>query len=88
MITVQEAFTRAQEYAREILGDMTYTLEEVEMDSYKDRPVWRITLGFPKRRPSAPELTRLLGAALPLEYKTFMVDASTGEPIAMKLANW
>ncbi|HTX33716.1 MAG TPA: hypothetical protein VME43_01795 [Bryobacteraceae bacterium] len=87
MITVQEASARAMEYAREVLGDFDYTLEEVEMQPYKDRPVWFITLGFPKRRPAAPELTRLLGASLPLEYKTFLVDAMTGDPVAMKLAS-
>jgi hypothetical protein len=35
MITVQEAFTQAQAYVREVLGDKEYTLEEVEQDSYK-----------------------------------------------------
>jgi len=87
MVTVQEAFSRAQEYASGVLGDMPYTLEEVEQDSYKGRQVWRITLGFPKRRPTAPDLVRSLGAGLPLEYKTFLVDADTGEAIAMKLAS-
>lgn len=87
MVTIQEAFTRAQEYARELLGDMPYSLEEVEQDFYKGRQIWRITLGFPKRRPTAPELVRSLGAGLPLEYKTFLVDADTGEAIAMKLAS-
>ena len=87
MVTMQEAFTRAKQYAREVLGDMDYTLEEVEQDSYKGQQVWRITLGFPKRRSAAPELMRAIGAALPLEYKTILVNASTGEPIAMKLAS-
>jgi hypothetical protein len=87
MVDVQEAFTRAQEYAREVLGDLAYTLEEVEQDSYKGRQIWRITLGFPKRRPTAPELMRALGTSLPLEYKTILVDATTGQPIAMKLAS-
>ena len=87
MITAQDAFTRATEYAREVLGDMPYTLEEVEQDSYKGRQVWRITLGLPKRRPTAPNLIRSLGASLPLEYKIFLVNATTGEPIAMKLAS-
>src|SRR6266567_6422264 len=87
MVTVQEAFTRAKAYAREVLGDMDYTLEEIEQDSYKGRPVWRVTLGFPKRRPTAPDLMRSLGAGLPLEYKVFLVDADTGDPIAMKLAS-
>ncbi len=87
MITVQEASARAMEYAREVLGDMTYTLEEFELRSYQDRPFWYITLGFPTRRPPAPELLQLIGTALPLEYKTFLVDAASGEPIAMKLAS-
>ena len=87
MVTQQEAYARAQEYARQLPGGQEYTLEEVEQDSYKGRPVWRITLGFPKRRPSAPELVRALGATLPLEYKTFLVDVETGEPLAMKLAS-
>ena len=87
MIKVQEASARAMEYAREVLGDMEYTLEEVELRPYNDRPVWYITLGFPERRPASTELVRLLGAALPLEYKTFLVDADSGEPIAMKLAS-
>ena len=87
MVTVQEASQRAKEYAREVLGDLPYTLEEVEQDTYKGRQVWRITLGLPKRRPSAPELIRSMGAALPLEYKIFLVDADTGEPVAMKLAS-
>lgn len=87
MVTLQEAFTQAQAYAREVLGEKEYTLEEVEKDAYKGRQVWRITLGFPKRRATAPELMRALGTGLPLEYKTVLVDAATGEPIALKLAS-
>lgn len=84
---MQEAFTRAREYATEVLGDKEYTLEEVERDVYKGREVWRITVGFPKRRIGAPDLMRAIGASLPLEYKTVLIDVSTGEPVAMKLAS-
>jgi hypothetical protein len=87
MISAQKAFTQAKEYARKLLGDKEYTLEELEQDSYKDRQVWRVTLGFPKRRTTAPELIRSIGAGLPLEYKTILVDGVSGEPIAMKLAS-
>jgi hypothetical protein len=87
VISTQDAFSRAKQYATELLGQRDYTLEEIEQDVYKDRRVWRITLGFPKRRPSAPELLQALGASLPLEYKTFLVDFETGEPVAMKLAS-
>jgi hypothetical protein len=78
MVTVQDAFARAQAFARKALGDRQYTLEEVERDVYKGRGVWRLTLGFPKPRVTAPDLIRALGAALPLEYKTVLVDSSTG----------
>ncbi len=87
MVTMQEAFTRAREYATEVLGDKEYTLEEVERDVYKGREAWRITVGFPKRRIGAPDLMRAIGASLPLEYKTVLIDVSTGEPVAMKLAS-
>lgn len=87
MVTVQDAFVRAQTYAREALGEMEYTLEEAELDAYKGKQVWRLTLGFPKRRVSAPDFIRAIGAGLPLEYKTVLVDATTGEAIALKLAS-
>jgi hypothetical protein len=87
VISTQEAFDRAKQYATELLGEKEYTLEEVEQDVYKKRRVWRITVGFPKRRVSAPELIRSIGASLPLEYKTILVDVETGEPVAMKLAS-
>ena len=87
VINTQEAFASAKLYATELLGDREYTLEEVEQDIYKDRRVWRITIGFPKRRLAAPELIRSIAASLPLEYKTILVDLETGEPVAMKLAS-
>ena len=87
MVTMQEAFTQAQAYAREVLGDKEYTLEEVEQDLYKGRVVWRITPGFRSKLRDCAELMRAIGAGLPLEYKTVLVDAATGEPIAMKLAS-
>lgn len=87
VISTLEAFERAKQYAANLLGEKDYTLEEVEQDVYKNRRVWRITVGFPKRRVSAPELMRSIGASLPLEYKTILVDVETGEPVAMKLAS-
>ena len=87
MISTPEAFARAKQYATELLGEKEYTLEEIEQDMYKNRRVWRITLGFPKRRISAPDLVRFIAPSLPLEYKTILVDLETGEPVAMKLAS-
>jgi hypothetical protein len=87
VISTQEAVGRAKKYATELLGEKEYTLEEVERDVYRNRDVWRITIGFPKRRLSAPDLMRSIAASLPLEYKTILVDIETGEPVAMKLAS-
>jgi hypothetical protein len=87
VISTQDAFEKARQYATELLGPKDYTLEEFEQDTYKGRLVWRVTLGFPKRRPGAPELLKAIGASLPLEYKTIIVDVETGEPVAMKLAS-
>ena len=87
VISTQDAFASAKQYLTELLGQKEYTLEELEQDVYKNRRVWRITVGFPKRRVSAPELMRSLAASLPLEYKTVLIDMDTGEPIAMKLAS-
>jgi hypothetical protein len=61
MVTVQEAFVRAQDYAREVLGKSGFSLEEVKRDVYKGCEVWRITVGFSKRRPAAPELMKAIG---------------------------
>jgi hypothetical protein len=60
-------------------------LEEVEQDTYKGQPVWRITIGFPRRQTANSQLLNELRAALPLEYKTIIVNADKGFPIAMKL---
>jgi hypothetical protein len=81
--TVQDAFQRAVAYAREVLGDKNFTLEEVERNEYRGHEVWLITLGFPKRwLPKSVEEN--IGGAL-REYKTFFINAQTGEPMAMKI---
>ncbi|HEY7388167.1 MAG TPA: hypothetical protein VH640_06635 [Bryobacteraceae bacterium] len=46
VISTQEAFGRAKQYATEFLGEKEYTLEEIEQDVYKNRRVWRVTVGF------------------------------------------
>jgi hypothetical protein len=38
VISTQEAFGRAKQYATEFLGEKEYTLEEIEQDVYKNRP--------------------------------------------------
>jgi len=85
MVTLKEAFQNAVEYGRQVIGDFQFTLEEVERDTYKDKDVWCITLGFPKRSHLLRNTMEELLGTLPREYKTFLIDAQTGEALAMKI---
>jgi hypothetical protein len=89
MIDIITATNKAKEYAVQVLGQQTYSLEEIDSDEYKGRDVWALTLGYPKRPISGAEsfsqsMATILGPQ-PLEYKTFMVDKANGEVIAMKV---
>jgi hypothetical protein len=75
MIDVKQAVQAARSYAQDVLGQQAPTVEEIERDSYKDHDTWRIVLGF-----------RVFGVGiLPKEYKSFYVDAETGETLAVKI---
>lgn len=83
MVTVQQAYQYAVDYACEMLGKLDFTLEEVERGDYRNQDAWLITLGFTKR--ALPKsLEEMMGASL-REYKTFVINAQTGEPMAMKI---
>ena len=91
MIDVKQAVLIAKRSATEMLQQPTSSLEEIERDSYKNREVWSITLGLPRDpdRLSAIAKGSSLAAAFlsdsPLNYKRFLIDAETGEFVAMKL---
>ena len=79
MITVKEAAESAAQFARSVLDEgrtKDLRLEEVEME--KAPPRWFITLSMPANS-SSPY------AVLTRAYKTFTVDAETGEVLAMKI---
>jgi hypothetical protein len=89
MIEVKDAVQVAKSAANEYLGSETalkdLLLEEVELD--KPNRAWAITLGF--NVPVANKFERI-GAALAgqmytRKYKTFIIDAETGEFRAMKI---
>jgi hypothetical protein len=79
MIDVKEAVQFAKSYAHEVLGEQAPTVEEIEREEYKNRDVWRITLGFP-----TSSYHKLVGWPAK-EYKSFLIDADTGETVAMKI---
>ncbi|MDQ0650954.1 hypothetical protein SAMN04490182_6141 [Pseudomonas cedrina] len=89
MIEVKEAVKVAKAAANDFLGqEMVLNdlmLEEVELD--QNNKAWAITLGF--NVPNPNKLHRI-GAAISGEmfarkYKTFIIDAETGEFRSMKI---
>ncbi len=61
---------------------MTSRLRKSKRDEYRSRDVWSITLGFPHRF-YTPALSKLTGGVR--EYKKFLIDSGSGEPVAMKV---
>lgn len=83
MIDVKQAVQIAKQKAFEMLDSASANLEEIERESYKDRDVWSVTLSLPRDLNQLAPLARL--GAEPVQYKRFLVDADTGELVAMKL---
>jgi len=83
MISVKTAVEIAKAKAGEILEQGSSNLEEIERESYKDRDVWSITLSIPRDMDLLPVMARL--SADPLQYKRFLIDAETGDLLAIKL---
>jgi len=84
MISAKEAVQRAKAYAAEILEQPAANLEEFERCIVDEREVWSITLSFP-RYPSSQSTFQALRGADPFQYKRFLIDAETGELIAVKM---
>jgi hypothetical protein len=88
MIDSKQAFQFAKQQATGILGEKPFRLEEIERDTYKGREVWRVTLGYVQDQTlggaSVVSELRALGFG-PIEYKLFLIDATNGDLVAMKL---
>ena len=83
MIDVKQAVQVAKAKAAEMLNQGSSNLEEIEREIYKGRDVWSITLSIPRDIEQIPGFARL--SADPLQYKRFLIDAETGDLVAMKL---
>jgi hypothetical protein len=83
MIDVKQAVQIAKAKAAELLEKSLFGLEEIERDSYKGHDVWNITLSVPRDPDQLSAMARF--AADPLQYKRFLIDAETGELIAIHL---
>ncbi len=79
MIGAKEAVAAARAYAHEVIDFERASVEEIERDQYKNRDVWRITLGFQAwQSPYTVEPAAK-------DYKSFIIDAENGEALAMKI---
>lgn len=92
MVNVKNAVAAAEEFARSLYPDTELRhlrLEEVEMSS--DDHHWLVTLGWVEPAISGNTVSLLTGAntlqKLPRVYKTFKVDAGTGDVRSMKIRN-
>ena len=83
MIDVKQAVQIAKVKAAEILESDASAVEEIERDSYDSHEVWSITLSVRRDTNQLPAIARL--AADPLQYKRFLIDAVSGELLAIKL---
>ncbi|MBS1538989.1 MAG: hypothetical protein JST20_14740 [Bacteroidetes bacterium] len=85
MLDVKQAVKKASEYFSEFYPEIEQKqLEEIEKS--EDGKYWLITLSYPLSeyyKPSVVELMTLNGKKQ--QYKSFKVDASTGEVISMKI---
>jgi hypothetical protein len=81
MIDMKQAVQIAKEKALEMLGTPA-NLEEIDRETYRFADVWSITLSLPQYVRSSSPIAQL---ADPLQYKRFLIDAETGELIAIKL---
>ena len=83
MIDVKQAVQKSKAIAADMLEQGSSNLEEIERDTYNNRDVWSINLSIPRDLEQLPPIARL--SASPLHYERFLIDAETGELVAMKL---
>jgi hypothetical protein len=80
MIDAKRAVQIAKEKAADMLDQPSSSLEEIERETYKGRDVWSITLSVQPDRSQPTPFALVL-----MHYKRFLIDAETGELVAMKL---
>lgn len=84
MIDVKQAVMKASEYFDEFFPEVVKKqLEEVE--KVEDGKYWLITLSFPYNEYYEPSVMEMMSARGKQQYKSFKVDANTGEVLSMKI---
>lgn len=87
MIDAKQAVHLAREIAIDMLSQLPNNLEEIEREKYQGREIWNITLSFPKKPEELAPLSAFasLGRPPDMNYKRVLVDAETGEFVAIKM---
>ena len=91
MIDAKQAVAAARKHASELFATEFVTLEAIEREEYLGRDAWSITLGLvqptpPNATPLSPLAGMMLGSARTnLSYKRILIDAGTGEFLAMQM---
>lgn len=84
-LTAKEAAIKAKKYYEELAGSKNrINLEEIELSD--DKKYWFITLGIYTPTNSMFLLSQGINEAV--NYKTFQVDARSGEVVSMKIKNY
>jgi hypothetical protein len=82
MIDAKAAIQVAKEKAAEILDQTASNVEEIERETYNGDDAWSITLSFLPPASLPQHLTQLAGLR---QYKRFLIDAETGDLLAVKI---
>ncbi|GAA4450078.1 hypothetical protein GCM10023189_10170 [Nibrella saemangeumensis] len=83
MLTVKEAAQKALEFYEYIYPNIEGALiEEIEMD--ESQSFWLITLSFPVTAEQGSTLA-MFGKQADRRYKTFKIDANSGNVVSMKI---
>jgi len=82
MIDARAAIQMAKAKAAEILDQTASNVEEIERETNNGRDAWSITLSFPPPAPLPQHLAQLADLR---QYKRFLIDAETGDLLAVKI---
>ncbi|AOY58763.1 hypothetical protein [Desulfococcus multivorans] len=88
MIDVRAAVKIAFQLFQELYDTRRFEdvlLEAVELS--QDRTTWQVTIGFYRRMPSVNLVESIGSKKYVRTYKTFHIDAATGDMIAMRQGN-
>jgi hypothetical protein len=84
MINAKDAYSKAAQYFKELVGDYECELEEIELSSnYK---FWMVTLSYYEKKSSSDSINLL--KVLKKLAKTITINSEDGSFFSMKIRNY